>query len=149
MPVQRFKPMTKDYATFDCDAHIVEPAQIWKRTAEHITKEELSALKATMWYDPESKQLIVNGKADVGAFSPVPLVGPGTMDIVRLAGPGLKHDIQRAINVRNLYSETALTQEQSAYLAHKGADEPGPRLRDMDACISDSSARRSQTRPIP
>ena len=132
MPVQRFKPMTKDYATFDCDAHIVEPAKIWERAAEHLTKDELAALKATMWYDPESKQLIVNGKGDVGAFSPVPLVGPGTMDIVRLAGPGLKHDIQRAINVRNLSPETALTPEQSAYLAHQGANEPAPRLRDMD-----------------
>ena len=54
------------------------------------------------------------------------------MDIVRLAGPGLKHDIQRAINVRNLSPETALTPEQSAYLAHQGANEPAPRLRDMD-----------------
>ena len=75
MPVQRFKPMTKDYATFDCDAHIVEPAKIWERAAEHLTKDELAALKATMWYDPESKQLIVNGKGDVGAFSPGSLGG--------------------------------------------------------------------------
>ena len=34
--------------------------------------------------------------------------------------------------MRNLDPETALTHEQSAYLAHKGAEEPGPRLRDMD-----------------
>ena len=27
LPVQRFEPMTKDYPTFDCDAHIVEPPQ--------------------------------------------------------------------------------------------------------------------------
>ncbi len=93
MPVQRFKPMSKDYATFDCDAHIVEPARIWERAADHLTKDELEALKATMWYDAKTKQLIVNGKADVNGFSPVPRVGPGMMDIVRLSGPGLKHDI--------------------------------------------------------
>ena len=132
MPVQRFKPMTKDYATFDCDAHIVEPARIWERAADHLGKNELEALKATMWYDDETKQLIINGKADVDSSTPVPLAGPGIMDEVRLAGPGLKHDIQRALNVRNLDPKTALTPEQSEYLAHKGADQPGPRLRDMD-----------------
>ena len=67
-----------------------------------LTKDELVSLKATMWYDSESQQLLVNGKADVNSFSPVPRVGPGIIDIVRLAGPGVKHDIQRALNVRNL-----------------------------------------------
>ena len=132
MPVQKFAPMNKDYATFDCDAHIVEPARIWERAADHLTKDELEALKATIWWDSETKQLIVNRRADVNGFSPVPRVGPGMMDIVRLAGPGLKHDIQRAFNVRNLNPETALTKEQSEYLAHAGADEPKPRLQDMD-----------------
>ena len=94
--------------------------------------DELEALKATIWWDSETKQLIVNRRADVNGFSPVPRVGPGMMDIVRLAGPGLKHDIQRAFNVRNLNPETALTKEQSEYLAHAGADEPKPRLQDMD-----------------
>ena len=124
--------MTKDFATFDCDAHIVEPARVWERAADNLTRDELEALKSTMWYDAESKQLLVNGKADINSFSPTPKTGPGMIDIVRLAGPGLKHDIQRALNVRNLHLETALTQEQSDYLAHAGADEPGPRLRDMD-----------------
>ena len=132
MPVQRFKPMTKEYATFDCDAHVVEPAVLWERASEHLSKSELEALKSTMWYDPETRQLIVNGKADVNQFFPEPRVGPGIIDIVRLAGPGLKHDIQRALNVRNLDPETALTKEQSEYLAHRGADEPKPRLQDMD-----------------
>ena len=93
MPVQRFKPMTKNYATFDCDAHIVEPAKIWERAADHLTKDELEALKATMWYDAENKQLVVNGKAEVSDSVPHPLVGPGATDDLRLAGPGVKHDI--------------------------------------------------------
>jgi hypothetical protein len=25
MPVQRFAPMMKDFATFDCDVHVTEP----------------------------------------------------------------------------------------------------------------------------
>ncbi len=132
MPVQKFSPMTKDFPTFDCDAHIVEPVRIWERAEEHLTKEELEALKLTMWFDSESQQLIVNGKADVCSFSPLPKVGAGMIDYVRLAGPGLTHDIQRALNVRNLDPETALTQEQSKYLAHAGADEPRARLSDMD-----------------
>ena len=132
MPVQRFKPMVKDYPTFDCDAHVVEPAKLWERAEDHLTKDELEALKATMWYDSERKQLIINGKTNVNQFFPEPAVGPGIIDIVRLAGPGLNHDVQRALNVRNLDPETALTQEQSEYLAHQGADEPQPRLRDMD-----------------
>ena len=132
MPVQRFKPMVKDYPTFDCDAHVVEPAKLWERAEDHLTRDELEALKATMWYDSERKQLIINGKTNVNQFFPDPAVGPGIIDIVRLAGPGLNHDVQRALNVRNLDPETALTQEQSEYLAHRGADEPQPRLRDMD-----------------
>ena len=27
MPVQKFAPMTKDFATFDCDAHVTEPPE--------------------------------------------------------------------------------------------------------------------------
>lgn len=132
MPIQRFAPMTKDFATFDCDAHIVEPAKLWERAADHLSKNELESLKGTMWFDPDTQQLLVNGNADVCSFSPNPRIGPGIIDIVRLAGPGLKHDIQRALNVRNLNPDTALTKEQSAYLAHLGADEPKPRLADMD-----------------
>ena len=132
MPVQRFEPMTKDYPTFDCDAHIVEPLRIWERAADHLTKDELQALKASMWYDTDTQQAIINGKADVTGHPPFPMVGPGTMDNVRLSGPGIKHDIQRALYVRNVRPETALTQEQSEYLAHAGAHQPAPRLRDMD-----------------
>ena len=132
MPIQRFKPMTKDFATFDCDAHVVEPTLIWERAADLLTKDELEALKATMWYDAETKQLVVNGKTDVNGFSPTHQAGPGMTDPVRIAGPGVKHDIQRAIHVRNLNPKTALTEEQSRYLIHDGADEPKPRLRDMD-----------------
>ena len=49
-----------------------------------------------------------------------------------MPGPASKHNIQRALHVRNLRLETALTKEQSAYLDHRGSYEPKPRLRDMD-----------------
>ena len=42
MPVQRFAAMTKDFATFDCDAHVTEPPLIWERAAEYLTREEMA-----------------------------------------------------------------------------------------------------------
>src|SRR5215470_9029319 len=132
MPVQTFAPMTKDFATFDCDAHITEPPKIWERAHAYLTTDELEALKATCWWEPATQQLLVNGK--VGAGAGVQNIGgaPGVIRVTTVAGPGLKHDIQRALNVRNLNPKTALTQEQVAYLDHAGSYEPKPRLRDMD-----------------
>jgi len=124
--------MTKDFATFDCDAHVTEPPKIWERAQAYLTKDELEALKATIWWDAESQQLIVNGKAGAGIGSPRRGGIPGTMRVITNAGPGVKHDIQRALNVRNLHPKTALTQEHVAYLDHAGSYEPEPRLRDMD-----------------
>src|SRR3954454_9649765 len=106
MPVQRFAPMTKDFATFDCDAHVTEPPLIWERAAEFLTRDELAALKSTIWWDDESRQLIVHGRAGVGIGSPRRGGIPGTMRVISNAGPGVKHDIQRALNVRNLNART-------------------------------------------
>ena len=132
MPVQHFAPMTKDFATFDCDAHVTEPPLIWERAKDFLTRDELDALKRTIWWDAESRLLIVNGRAGIGLGSPRKGGIPGTMRVITNAGPGVKHDIQRALNVRNLNPKTALTQEQVAYLDHAGSYEPKPRLRDMD-----------------
>ena len=55
MPVQRFAPMTKDFPTFDCDAHVTEPPLIWERAKDFLTRDELDALKATIWWDAESR----------------------------------------------------------------------------------------------
>jgi predicted TIM-barrel fold metal-dependent hydrolase len=130
MPVQKFAPMTKNYPTFDCDAHVTEPTVIWERAKDLLTENELQALKATDWYDPDTRQYFINGKTGGHLLG---LRGnPGFLPFVSLAGPGIKHDIQRTLNVRNLHAETALTQEQSSYLDHAGSYEPKPRLRDMD-----------------
>ena len=71
----------------------------------------MEALKATIWWDDESQQLIVDGRAGVGIGSPRRGGIPGTMRVISNAGPGVKHDIQRALNVRNLNPKTALTQD--------------------------------------
>src|SRR5258706_1569512 len=132
MPVQRFAPMTKDFATFDCAAHVTEPPLIWERAKDFLTRDELDALKRTIWWDADSRLLIVNGRAGVGLGSPRRGGIHGTMRVITNAGPGVKHDIQRALNVRNLHPKTALTEEHVAYLDHAGSYEPEPRLRDMD-----------------
>ena len=132
MPIQRFAPMTKDFATFDCDAHVTEPPLIWERAQDHLTREDLAALRETIWWDDETQQLIVHGKAGVGIGAPRRGGIPGTMRVISNAGPGVKHDIQRALNVRNLNPKTALTQEQVAYLDFDGSYEPHARLKDMD-----------------
>jgi len=132
MPVQRFAPMTKDFPTFDCDAHVTEPAWIWERAKDWLSKDELEALKSTMWFDEETKQLIVNGYAGAGIGAQRIGGTPGVVNILTSAGPGLKHNIQRALNVRNLNPKTALTKEQANYIDHKGSYEPKARLRDMD-----------------
>ena len=132
MPIQRFAPMTKDFPTFDCDAHVTEPPLIWERAQDHLTREDLAALRETIWWDDETQQLIVHGKAGVGIGAPRRGGIPGTMRVISNAGPGVKHDIQRALNVRNLNPKTALTQEQVAYLDFDGSYEPHARLKDMD-----------------
>jgi predicted TIM-barrel fold metal-dependent hydrolase len=132
MPVQQFAPMTKDFPTFDCDAHVTEPPWIWERAKDWLTKDEFEALKTTMWFDVETKQLVVNGLAGAGLGSQRIGGTPGVVNILTSAGPGLKHNIQRALNVRNLSPKTALTKEQADYIDHKGSYEPKARLRDMD-----------------
>jgi predicted TIM-barrel fold metal-dependent hydrolase len=132
MPIQKFAPMTKNFPTFDCDAHVTEPPWIWDQAKDWLTKEELEALKTTMWFDKGTKQLFVNGHANGGVGAQRIGGTPGVVNILSLAGPGLKHNIQRAINVRNLHPETAISQEQANYLDHKGSYEPKARLKDMD-----------------
>jgi uncharacterized protein len=124
--------MTKNFPTFDCDAHVTEPPRLWERAEDSLTSDELAALKNTIWYDSESKQLIVNGRAGTGIGSQKMGGTPGMLNVLSLAGPGLKHDVQRTLNVRNLDPKTAINEQQADYLDHKGSYEPKPRLRDMD-----------------
>ena len=132
MPMQKFAPMTKNFPTFDCDAHVTEPPWLWDRAKDWLSKSEYEELKNSIWFDKDSEQLIVNGFADSGLGSQKVGGTAGMVNVLSLAGPGLKHNIQRALNVRNLNRKTALTKEQAAYLDHRGSYEPKPRLKDMD-----------------
>ena len=88
MPTQKFAPMSKEFATFDCDAHVTEPPWLWERAKDWLTKDEFEALKNTIWFDPESRQLIVNGKAAAGIGSQRLHGSPGMVNVLSLAGPG-------------------------------------------------------------
>jgi len=111
MPVQRFAPMTKDFATFDCDAHVTEPPLIWERAKDFLTRDELDALKRTIWWDADSRLLIVNGRAGVGLGSPRKGGIPGTMRVITNAGPGVKHDIQARPQCAQSQSEDGIDAE--------------------------------------
>src|SRR5258708_16373706 len=108
MPVQKFAPMTKNFAIFDCDAHVTEPPWLWERAKDWLTRDELEALKNTIWFDPESEQLIVNGKAGSGLGSQRIHITTRTVNVLSLAGPRLKHAIQPALHVRSRKRDTAL-----------------------------------------
>src|SRR5437899_10079585 len=127
MPVQRFAPMTKSFPTFDCDAHVTEPPWLWERAKDWLTKDEFEALKSSFWFDPESKRLLANG---LGYANPASLFhgSAGMVNLLSLAGPGVNHDIQRALNVRNVQRKNPITKEQADYLDHKGSYLPEPRL---------------------
>jgi len=131
MPVQKFAPMKKEFPSFDCDAHVTEPPWLWERAKDYLTKEEFDALKGSFSYDAESRRLIANG---LGYANPASLFhgAAGTINMLSLAGPGVSHDIQRALHVRNVHRRNAITKEQADYLDHKGSYLPEPRLHDMD-----------------
>jgi len=65
----------------------------------------MEALRSTIWWDGESQQLNVNGRpAGVGIGSPR-RGGHSRHDARDLQRrTGVKHDIQRALNVRNLHA---------------------------------------------
>jgi uncharacterized protein len=130
MPIQKFPPMSKNFASFDCDAHVVESALTWERVEDSLTQDEIAVLKNSIWYDSTTGSLAVNGMTGVGVSGIS--AAPGVINIGSVAGPGMKHPIQRTFHVRNMRRNTAITKEQSIYLDHRGAYEPEARLKDMD-----------------
>jgi len=131
MPVQKFAPMTKAFPTFDCDAHVTEPPWLWERARDNLTSDEFEALKSSFFFDPQSKRVLANGLGYAGPAS-IFHGNTGMVNVLSLAGPGINHDVQRALNVRNLHGRNPITREQADYLDHKGSYLPEPRLRDMD-----------------
>ena len=93
MPVQRFAPMTKDFATFDCDAHVTEPPLIWERAAEYLTRDELAALVVQRfphlaWYGQRPSFYSVVWPERGAALGEIFEVGEQTADERRVVGRG-------------------------------------------------------------
>ena len=112
--------ITKDFAVFDCDAHINDPLKIW----EHVPKAERELVRATYWKTNE--QAWLNGEKASGGgngeYAPAGFYNP-----ICIAGPQMNKKI-----VRRLASMVPLTAEQRDYLEHKGATDPKARVRDLD-----------------
>jgi uncharacterized protein len=112
--------ITKDFAVFDCDAHINDPLGIW----EHVPKAERELVRATYW--KTNDQAWLNGEKASGGgngeYAPAGMYNP-----ICIAGPQMNKKI-----VRRLASMIPLTAEQRAYLEHKGATDPKARIRDLD-----------------
>ena len=129
MVVQKLgAPMTKDFPVFDCDAHVVEPPELWERAKESLTREELEYLKNAYWLMPGTGQVLINGR-NVG--NSTHRVG-NSVTSTAITGPGVDTRVERALWVRNLDPVHALTPEQAEYVNHRGAWDPRARLRDMD-----------------
>jgi hypothetical protein len=112
-------PTTKDYAVFDCDAHIDEPADIW----DYVPESERDLVRATYWRDENGFGLL-NGETRIPTGGDVfwkPSYNP-----VCIAGPQMNKKIMRRLLA------TALTDEQREYVRHSGAFDPHARIHDMD-----------------
>ena len=126
MPTQKFAPMSKEFATLTAMHMLRNHPGCGSGLRTGSLKTSSRRSKNTIWFDPgRACQLIVNGKAAAGIGSQrLPWLPRHEQDVLSLAGPGIKHDIQRTLNVRNLRSDTALTEEQADYLDHQGSYDP-------------------------
>ena len=112
--------VTKDFAVFDCDAHINDPLKIW----EYVPKAEVELVRATYW--KTNDQAWLNGEKASGGgngeYAPAGMYNP-----ICIAGPQMNKKI-----VRRLASMVPLSDEQRDYLEQKGATDPKARVRDLD-----------------
>lgn len=112
--------ITKDFAVFDCDAHINDPLKIW----EYVPKSERDLVRATYW--KTNDQAWLNGErasgGGSGEYAPAGMYNP-----ICIAGPQMNKKI-----IRRLASMIPLSPEQRDYLEHKGASDPKARIRDLD-----------------
>jgi predicted TIM-barrel fold metal-dependent hydrolase len=111
-------PMRKDFAVFDCDAHINDPRQIW---SDYLEPEYRDAVKRAYWQ--EDNQTILNGRTVVIGGQAHDFA---TYNPICIAGPGMNKKIMRKLQ------QMGLSPEQRKYLEHQGAYDPHARLRDMD-----------------
>ena len=111
--------MTKDFAVFDCDAHVNDPLDIWER---YVPEPQKDLVRDTYWCS--NAGAFVNGTTMVGGGQ---VVGGGMYNPICIAGPQMNKKI-----MRKLISMAPLTEEQVEYLHHDGAIDPHARIHDMD-----------------
>ena len=111
-------PLKKDFAVFDCDAHINDPAPIWQ---DYVEPEYREAVRRSYWQD--ANQTILNGRTVVigGQSHEFPTYNP-----ICIAGPGMNKKIMRRLQ------QMGLDAAQKKYVEHQGAYDPHARIRDMD-----------------
>src|SRR5258708_29520902 len=95
MPIQKFAPMSKDFPTFDCDAHVTEPPWLWERAKDYLTKAEFEDLRNSIWFDEDSKQLVVNGVANSGLGSQRIGGTAAMVNVLSLARPDVMLNLPR------------------------------------------------------
>lgn len=109
----------KDFAVFDCDAHVVEPAETW----DYVAAADRDLVRQYYWEDADSAPFgILNGRRTAFVTPGYRTAGMGGS----VRGPGLSPAVQRVLYSRNL------TPEQWDYMDHRGARDPLARVVDMD-----------------
>ena len=125
--------ITKSFAVFDCDAHVNDPTEIWTK---YVELEYLDHVKQAYWNDGSGAALL-NGQLSLfgGHFPsaaiankshPMTTSGPARVNGITIGGPGVNKKVQRRLQ------RMSLTQEQAAYVDHRGAYDPHVRVRELD-----------------
>jgi predicted TIM-barrel fold metal-dependent hydrolase len=122
--------LAKDYATFDCDAHVSEVPEIWDR----LSRAEREQVRAAYW--PDGDHLLVNGRlrlpgtwayGKAGDTDGWHADGRRVPNRTECVGPGVDR-----LLVRKLFS-MPLDHAQCSEVDRKGSRDPVARLGDMDA----------------
>lgn len=112
--------LRKNFAVFDCDAHVNDPLEIWEKYVEADYRE---LVRQAYWNYPG--YAILNGRQTVAGGHEIP--GEAiTINGITIGGPGVGKRVQRRI------MRGRLTREQREYLDHRGAYDAGARLRELD-----------------
>src|SRR5579875_745905 len=112
--------LRKNFAVFDCDAHVNDPLEIWEK---YVEPDYRDLVRQSYWNYPG--YAILNGRQTVAGGHEIP--GETiTINGITIGGPGVGKRVQRRI------MRSRLTREQREYLDHRGAYDPGARLRELD-----------------
>jgi predicted TIM-barrel fold metal-dependent hydrolase len=112
--------MTKDFAVFDCDAHVNDPLEIWEK---YVPESMQELVRKTYWRNDSEAYLngdrrVVGGGNDEFA----PMYNP-----ILIAGPQMNKKI-----MRKLITMMPLSDEQRLYLRHAGGYDAKSRIKEMD-----------------